>query len=256
MSVFGHVCMHGFGCHQSLFHHMPFKRKSNIVKSGWPALAITTKLHSSQEGLAFSYVSAGSRFLPLRLTLSSLSIRKIFSLSVRPLLKTCCNQWSLISNFVRELLQKRRNHAKYHRQSKYFQCQNLLIAASQFFVILAILFGPLSASSLDLNKENGGHVLSLEKRDTNYLPKPLSYPNCSEDFDCPEDQVCKFSHQSLIVLQEQQVLMTKYTVIRIVSFSTEKFRSRVKHHTFISNRRLVNALVQDTEKPEEDILLA
>ena len=205
--------MHGYGCHQSLFHHMPFKRKSNIVKSEWPALAITTKLHSSQEGLAFSYVSAGSRFLPLRLTLSSLLIRKTFSLSVWPLLKPCCNQWSFISNFIWKLLQKRRKDTKYHRQSKYFQCQNLLIAASQVFVILAIFFGPLSASSLDLHKENGGHVLSLEKRDTNYLPKPLSYPNCSEDFDCPEDQVCKFLHQSLVVIQEPQVLMLKYILI-------------------------------------------
>ena len=213
MSVFGHVCMHGFGCHQLLFHHMPFKRKSNIVKSEWPALAIKTKLHSSEEeGLAFSYVSAGSRFLPLRLTLSSLLIRKFFSLRVRPLLKTCFNQWSFIPNFIRKLLQKRRNHAKYIRQSKYFQYQNILIAASQVFVILAILFGPLSASCLDLHNENGGHVLSLEKRDTNYLPKNLRYPNCSEDFDCPEDQVCKFSHHSPIKLQQPQVLMTNISL--------------------------------------------
>ena len=237
MSVFGHVCMHGFGCHQLLFHHIPFKRKSNIVKSEWPALAITTKLHSSQEGLAFSYVSAGSRFLPLWLTSSSLLIRKTFSLNDRPLLKTCCNQWSFISNFIWKLLQMRKKDTKYNRRSKYFQYPNLLVSASHVFVILAIFFGPLSASSLDLHKENGGHELSLEKRDTNHLPKPLSYPNCSEDFDCPEDQVCKFLHQSLVVIPEPQVVMIKYSVIMNYPLYSVKIRIPFRIHTFLFNCR-------------------
>ena len=208
MSVFGQVCMHSIGCHQSRFHHIPFKRKSNIVKNELPAIAITTKLHSSQEErLTFSYVSVGSRFLPLRLILSSLLARKIFSYKIRPLWNDRANPRTVIPNFLKKLHQNTKKHAKYKCRPKHFEFQNLLTSAIHVFVILAIFFGPLSASSLNPDIEAGGHVLALEKRYTNYLQKPLTYPNCSEDFDCPEDQICKFTHQNPLTTHQLQVIL-------------------------------------------------
>ena len=209
MSVFGHVCMHSFGCQQySFFHHIPFKRKSNIVKSEWPAIAITTKFYSSQgESLAFSSVSAGSRFLPLPLTLSSLLTRKNSCQRDRPQSQICDNLRVVIVRFFTQFLQNQRKHAKCKKQKKYFKNQHLWTTVSYVFVILAIFFGPLSASNLDPDIEAGSHVLALAQRDTDYLQKPLTYPNCSEDFDCPEDQVCKFQHQKTLVLRKPQVLV-------------------------------------------------
>ena len=201
--------MHSFGCQQySFFHHIPFKRKSNIVKSELPAIAITTKFYSSQgECLAFSSVSAGSRFLPLYLTLSSLLTRKNSCRRERPQLLIFDNLLTVISRPFTQFFQNKRKHAKCKRLKNYFKNQNLSTTVSYVFVILAIFFGPLSASNLDPDIEAGGHVLALAHRDTDYLQKPLTYPNCSEDFDCPEDQVCKFPHQTTITLREPQVLM-------------------------------------------------
>ena len=212
MSVFGHVCMHSFSCQPPFFHHIPFKRKSNIFKSEWPAIPITTKFYSSQvESLTFSYVSAGSPLLPLHSPLPSSLARKHFHLFDSPLLKICYDLCNVIPIYFKKVLQNTRKHAKCKQRIKRLKYQNLLTKVSYVFVVLAILFGPLSASSLDPDNDIDGRILALAKRDTDYLRKPLTYPNCSEDFDCPEDQVCKFLHRkksstTLVVIQEPQVL--------------------------------------------------
>ena len=106
-------------------------------------------------------------------------------------------------------------------------------------VLFAFVTDSVSASTsstLDLSIERGRHTTALVGKTLN--PRQhrsvhsLQYPNCSEDNDCPEDQVCKFRNlqnavtRQIVVLNAAVVryffLYLRYTNICNLKYHTEK----------------------------------
>ena len=197
MELFGRVCMHYFSCQP---YHMPFKRKRDVVaRHEWPDGTINCEIQSSRNNyLTFAYRSVGSQSSSLCSNLSSLTKGKGQYLFNRPKSKVYNN----ILDAILKSFQKRFPNTKLRnigrQQEEYLNYTKLLETTTCVFVIFAILIHSVSAANLDLNIQRGRHNIVLEQELSRHIVPPLLYPKCSEDSNCPEDQVCKFRHSEAI----------------------------------------------------------
>ena len=173
---------------------MPFKRKSNRIKSEWPNIAISVKIicSSRSNSLTRSCISAGSKCTSLHTTLTS-STKSIKSNSLnyhKP--NVIVELLAIILFSLKKVLENATNRVKCKLQKGYFGYKELSRSVICGLILFAAFIHSVSASNLDLNLRRDSQILALAQREKRHVSGTLTYPNCSEDFHCPEDQVCKF----------------------------------------------------------------
>lgn len=188
---------------------MPFKRKSKGIESEWPDIAVSGKISCSSQNnsLSLSYISAGSKCTSLHTTLSS-STKSINSNSfIWHTPKVSVELLEIIFVSFKKVLEKNTKHAKCKQQKCYSGYKELLRRVICVLIIFAVVLDSVNASILDLNLRKDSQILALAQTEKRHVNGPLTYPNCSQDFHCPEDQVCKFRSVSVRFIERTSAVL-------------------------------------------------
>ena len=173
---------------------MPFKRKNKSIESEWPDIAISGEISCSSrdDSIAFSYITSGSKCTSFHTTLSSLT-KLINSKSInfhKP--KVSVELLEILLCSCKKAIENSTKHAKFKQQKGDLGYNGLLRRVIFLLITFALFLHSVNASNLDLNIRRDSQTLALAHREKRHVKRPITYPNCSEDFQCPEDQVCKF----------------------------------------------------------------
>ena len=214
----GHISVHSGSCPS---FHIPLKRKGccETFKQRRDINQNFTKYLSQITALTFKYIYKGSYSKCSNSKVLKLNLLKTRYLLYNIELKRSYNRRSKIESSPK--LNFRTNHLlkKCSKQKSYSVCSTLLITVTFIAVLFAFVTDSASASTssiLDLSIERGRHTTTLVEKVRNHRQHrsvhSLQYPNCSEDNDCPEDQVCKFKNLQNAVAR--QIVVLNAAVVR------------------------------------------
>ena len=218
----GHISVHSGSCPS---YHIPLKRKGCCeTYSQRRDINQNFKNYLSQiTALTFTYIYKGSYSKCSNSKVLKSNLLKTRYLSCNIELKRSYNRRSklksspklhLCSNNLLKTCSKQKNYSVYN---------TLLITVTFVAVLFAFVTDSVSASTssiLDLSIERGRHTTTLVEKVLSHRQHrsvhSLQYPNCSEDDDCPEDQVCKFKNLQNAV--GRQIVVLNAAVVSYLFF--------------------------------------
>ena len=218
----GHISVHSGSCPS---YHIPLQRKGCCeTYSQRRDINQNFKKYLSQiSALTFTYIYKGSYSKCSNFKVLKSNLLKTRYLSYNIELKRSYNRLSKLNSSLKLNFRTNNPLNTYSKQKGYSDCNTLLITVTFVAVLFAFVTDSVSASTLsilDLSIERGRHTSTLIDKVLNHRQprhvQSLQYPSCSEDDDCPEDQVCKFKNLENAV--GRQIVVLNAAVVRYISF--------------------------------------